>query len=104
MNAIDNLREAAQIIRDPAGRDLASMDRVATWLEVLAARAAEMHVAELVEIEAQPIVPRREIRQNVHVSELLAEYEHNAARQFGARRILAQFLRESQFDREESHP
>lgn len=102
MSAIDLLREAAMILRDPAGCNPYDVDKIASELEIIAARAAEMNVSGLLEVEAMPIImpaagpgSRRPDRAS------LEEYEHNVTTRFNAYRLLAQFLRASGFDREE---
>lgn len=103
-NTIDLLREAGMLLRDPANRDPESMAQVATELEVIAARAAEWGVHNLLEIEARtipakvlPSVYRRlteEDRQhNLRVNSMLKRREQ-------AYRLLAEFLRVSGFDTE----
>jgi hypothetical protein len=97
--AIDLLREAAVVLRDPAGRDMESVDAVATALEVIAARAAEWDVAGLLAVEAVDVsmAPLPGERSQTHEDRVRAA-TRDVER---SRRFLAQFLRECHFDVEE---
>lgn len=92
------LREAADIISEPAGRHPEDTAAVAARLVEFADRAESWGIADVLGVEAEPIVPVREPHTRRDASDLFKQYEEQARKHHAACRILAEFLRLSGFD------
>lgn len=91
------LREAAEIMNDPAGRSPEDVALVAGRLVEFAERTEAWEIDGMLDIEAEPIVPTSQPRSRREASELFQQYEAQARRRHAAYRIMAEFLRLSGF-------